>query len=140
MTPSELRIQTLLDRAELTELATGIGNCLDARDFAGLADIYAADAELTLPGATCTGVTEIVEVARRNHEIFRQTQHFVTIAAIRPEPDTARVLANVLAALVTAEGGPQLVASRYELRAVRTGEGWRVHRHLITPVWSLPDS
>ncbi|WP_067899229.1 nuclear transport factor 2 family protein [Nocardia vaccinii] len=140
MTLSEHRLQALLDRAELTDLATAIGQYLAAGDFAGLADIYTPDAELTMPGAVCAGVAGIIDAARRNHEIFDRTQHFVAVTAIRPEPDAAQVHANVVATLVAADNVPRFAASRYELRAVRTVEGWRVGSHMITPVWALPDS
>ena len=140
MTSSEHRIQALRDRAELTDLATAIGQRLDAGDFTGLADIYTPDAELTMPGATCAGIAGIIAAARSGHEMFDRTQHFVAVTAIRPEPDAARVHANVVAALVGADNVPRFAASRYQLRAVRTVEGWRVRNHVITPVWALPDS
>ncbi|WP_019931259.1 nuclear transport factor 2 family protein [Nocardia sp. BMG111209] len=136
MTESASGVRELLDRAELTELVTRIGRCLDTQDFDGLARVYAPDAEFTMPGAVCTGVADIVDVARRGHEMFSATQHFVTPAAIEPDADRAAVLANVLMAGVPADGSQtRMFGSRYELTAVRGADGWRFVTHVITPVW-----
>ncbi|MRH91684.1 hypothetical protein GFY24_30310 [Nocardia sp. SYP-A9097] len=135
MTSTWQRLQELSDRTDLTELAVGITRCLDTRDFAGLAGIYTPDAELTMPGSSTRGATGIAEIARRNHETFDRTQHFVTGPVVTLNGDQASLVADVVAALVSDTGAVRLVGSRYELRAVRTTAGWRFAGHAITPVW-----
>lgn len=132
-------LDDLLDRAALHDLLTGLAQRLDAKDFDGLAEVYTADATLRTPDGPVRGADLIIDVARRNHENFARTQHFVSGITIERDGADATVGADVLAVFALGPGLPlaqRLFGSRYEVRAVRTAEGWRLREHTIVPLWT----
>ncbi|MFI6165485.1 nuclear transport factor 2 family protein [Nocardia sp. NPDC051052] len=138
MTSDADRIQDLLDREELGNLVAEIADCVDRKDFDGLSRVFAADATLETPGGVSTGAAAIVDLARRNHENYAQTQHLVAGTTIALHGDRATVGANVVAVFVPNAGEPavhRMIGCRYAFDAARTTHGWRFTSQLITPIW-----
>ncbi|MFE3192547.1 nuclear transport factor 2 family protein [Nocardia sp. NPDC059240] len=133
------RVQQLLDRADLGDLVAGITGCLDRKDFGRLHRYYAPDAVLRMADVVCVSVEEIVAVARKNHEMFWQTQHLVAGVTVSIAGDQARVVANVVAVLMPGPHGADihLMGSRYELAATRIESRWVADEHVIVPLWDL---
>ncbi|MEV0767723.1 nuclear transport factor 2 family protein [Nocardia salmonicida] len=139
MTSHARDIENLLDRTALQDLLVFLVACLDAKDFEAMAKVYTADAILCTPDGQVTGASEIIDVARRNHEQFAATQHFVSGITCVPTGADATVTADVLAVFVIghdASSAHRMLGSRYNVRAERTDHGWRYVEHTITPVWS----
>lgn len=136
MTSKPRSIEDLFDRAQLHDLVTALTACLDTRNFDGLSDVYAPDATLRTPAGVSDGAAAIIDVARRNHEIFAATQHFVSGIAVVQSGAEATVTADVLAVFVATPGEHRMFGSRYTLLARRGRDGWRCHEHIITAIWA----
>ncbi|RSN64789.1 nuclear transport factor 2 family protein [Actinomadura sp. WAC 06369] len=120
------------DRIELTDLVTRLGRWLDGATFDDPARFFTADAEAHTAGGAARGRDALVRQARRNHTV--PTQHFITDHRFEPDSDRVRVTANLLAVFAGADG-PRLLGERYDLRAVRTADGWRITRVQADPIW-----
>lgn len=139
MTRNDDRIRLLLDQTDISKLVVDVGRCVDTKNFESLSRIYAADAVLRTPDGTAKGVDAIIETARRNHEVFEQTQHLVAGTSIELRGDVAIVFANVVAIFVSVAAVPEenrMIGTRYEYDAARTTDGWRFTSMSITPVWT----
>ncbi|WP_396446451.1 nuclear transport factor 2 family protein [Actinomadura sp.] len=117
---------------ELSTLVSRLGRWLDDKSPGDGRALFTEDAEAHTPGGVSKGVDALVEQARRNHAV--PTQHFITGPLIDVDGDTALISANLLAVFAH-EGGPRLLGERYELRAARTREGWRLSRVQAHPIW-----
>ncbi|MEV5827247.1 nuclear transport factor 2 family protein [Spirillospora sp. NPDC052242] len=120
------------DRIELTDLVTRLGRWLDDKTFDDAASVFTEDAEAHTPGGVARGRDALVRQASRNHTV--PTQHFITDHRFEPDGDGVRVTANLLVVFVR-EDGPHLLGERYDLRAARTADGWRITRVQGDPIW-----
>jgi hypothetical protein len=125
----------LRDRDELTDLAARLGRWLDGKHFDDPRAVFTEDAEVTTPGGTSRGADALAAQARRNHAV--PTQHFVTGPLVEIDGDRAEIGADLLVVFAH-EGGPRVVGERYDLRAARTPDGWRIAGVRSTVVWELP--
>lgn len=133
-------LNALLDRHDITDLVSGLGRCLDERDFEGLRDLFTEDAEVTTPGGTATGHDALVEQARRRHSSDRGIQHVITNLLIDLDGDRATVRANLLVSFAKTgpdDAQPFLLGEVYRFELRRTADGWRFTRLGSTPVWTL---
>ncbi|SNR39551.1 nuclear transport factor 2 family protein [Actinomadura mexicana] len=119
-------------RAELSALVSRLGRWLDDKSPGDGRAIFAEDAEAHTPGGVARGVDALVAQARRNHTV--PTQHFITDPLIDVDGDHAAIGANLLVVFAR-EDGVRLLGERYELRAVRTADGWRITRVEARPIW-----
>ncbi|SNT55570.1 SnoaL-like domain-containing protein [Actinomadura meyerae] len=122
------------DRQQLSVLVSRLGRWLDDKSPGDGRALFTEDAEVHTPGGVSKGVDALVAQARRNHQV--PTQHFITNPLVEVDGDRAEVSANLFVVFVH-EGGPRLLGERYELKAVRTPDGWRVSRVEARPVWDV---
>ncbi|GGQ00894.1 hypothetical protein BKA00_005486 [Actinomadura coerulea] len=120
------------DRAELSDLVSRLGLWLDDKSPSDGRAVFTEDAEAHTLGGVAKGVEALVAQARRNHTV--PTQHFITNPLIDVAGDQAAIGANLLV-FFAREDGLRLLGERYELRAVRTADGWRVKRVEVRPIW-----
>ena len=104
------------DRNELSLLVSRLGRWLDEKSPGDGRALFTEDAEVHTLGGVSKGVDALVEQARRNHQVPTQ--------------------ANLLVVFVKDEG-LRLLGERYELRAARTGDGWRLTRVQARPIWEV---
>ena len=128
----------LADRLTLTELVTRLTRSIDLKRFDTLAGLYGPDAVLHTPVGAIEGPEAIADFARRGHEQYEQTQHLVSGTTVDADDEEAAVVADVVAVFVPLASDPGTniqLGSRYELALTRSGNGWSIARHTITPVW-----
>ena len=88
-------IQTLADRAEITDLFVNLGRCLDEHDFDGLKEVLTEDVVGTTPGGTQEGRDALIAQARRNHEDYDRLAHQFNSILVDVDGDTATIRAYV---------------------------------------------
>ncbi|MEV4001174.1 nuclear transport factor 2 family protein [Actinomadura sp. NPDC049753] len=120
------------DRAELSALVSRLGLWLDDKSPGDGRAVFTEDVEARTLGGVAKGIEAVVAQARRNHTV--PTQHFITNPLIDVHGDQAAIGANLLVVFARDEG-LRLLGERYELRAVRTADGWRISRVEVRPIW-----
>jgi hypothetical protein len=125
------------DRHELAVLVSRLGRWLDEKSPGDGRGLFTEDAEVHTPGGVAKGVDALVEQARRNHRV--PTQHFITDPLIEVDGDQAAIGANLLVVFAREEG-PRLLGERYELKAARTADGWRLSRVQARPIWEVANA
>src|SRR5258708_39097900 len=88
-------IQTLADRAEITDLFVELGRCLDELDFDGLKAVLTEDVVGTTPGGSEEGREALIAHARRNHEGYERLAHQFNSILVEVEGDAGTVRAYV---------------------------------------------
>ncbi|MGW3767616.1 nuclear transport factor 2 family protein [Actinomadura verrucosospora] len=120
------------DRAELAALVSRLGAWLDDKSPGDGRTVFTEDVEARTLGGVAKGLEAVVAQARRNHTV--PTQHFITNPLIDVDGDQAAIGANLLVVFARDEG-LRLLGERYELRAARTVDGWRIRRVEVRPIW-----
>lgn len=136
MSDTETRLQAMEDAEAVRELCIAYGRMLDAKDFPGYAALFAEDGEWC--GVGNFGAIKGREtILRFMTETFgtpdtKPCVHLMTNFRIRVTGDTATSWSRWT--LIEDHGaGPVLVyAGHYEDDAVRTAEGWRFARRMVT--------
>jgi len=126
-------LRDLADRAAVVDLLHGVGRWLDENRFDAAADLFTAEASVTTPGGTVTGLAGVIEQARRGHD--QPTQHRITDVLVDLRGDRAAVGANLVATWVDAPEAHRSVGGRYRCDARRTTAGWRLERLELIPTW-----
>ena len=128
-------IQTLADRAEITDVFVNLGRCLDEHDFDGLKEILTEDVVGTTPGGTQEGREALIEQARANHEGYERLAHQFSSILVDVEGDTASVRAYVSGSFGHADSPApvRIIVGQYRNKLVRTAEGWRINELLVEP-------
>lgn len=121
-------IQTLADRAEISDLFVKLGRCLDEHRFDDLRDLLTADAVGTTPGGTQNGRQALIDQARRNHEDYDRLTHQFTSVLVEVDGDTASIRAYVTGSFGHADNPrpERVLTGLYRNKAVRTADGWRI--------------
>ena len=132
-------IQTLADRAEITDLFVNLGRCLDDHDFDGLKDVFTDDVVGTTPGGTQEGRQALIDQARRNHESYERLAHQVTSMLVDVDGDAASVRAYVTGAFGHADSPEpvRVLVGQYRNKLVRTADGWRISELTVRPVFRV---
>jgi hypothetical protein len=139
-TPVDSDWHDLLDRLRIEEHISGLGRCLDERDFEGLRGHFTEDATVRTPGGTAVGHDALVDQARRRHSVDEGIQHVITNLIVDLSGDQASVRANLLVSFASrgAEGpAPFQLGEVYRFQLRRTIEGWRIAALTSTPTWSV---
>ncbi len=132
-------LQTLLDRAAISDLLIDFARCLDVRDWDGYLANFAADGVLVLPFGTFTGREAIAAHATHGLDAFDATHHVSTNHAIAIEGDTASSRSYLLVAHVpdaAAPGDHGDAGGWYDCRYRREADGWRFTRVALTVVFT----
>jgi hypothetical protein len=119
------------DRQDITDLISRLGRWLDDKDFGNASSVLTQDVTVSTPGGQAEGIDRVIAQASRNHQV--PTQHLITNVLVDLDGDHATATANLL---VTFAGDRlERLGERYRFGAARTGDGWRLSRIEVTPVW-----
>ncbi|MEY9863288.1 hypothetical protein ABH935_008937 [Catenulispora sp. GAS73] len=132
-------IQTLSDRAEITDLFVHLGRCLDEHDFDGLKAVLTEDVVGTTPGGTQEGREALIDQARRNHEGYERLAHQFNSILVEVQGDTGTVRAYVTGAFGHTDSPEpvRVLVGQYRNKVVRTAEGWRISELTVRPVFRV---
>jgi hypothetical protein len=121
-------IQTLADRAEISDLFLKLGRCLDEHRFDELHDLLTADVVGTTPGGTQNGREALIVQARRNHEDYDRLTHQFTSVLVEVDGDTGTIRAYVTGSFGHADNPrpERVITGLYRNKVVRTSDGWRI--------------
>src|SRR5258708_38029338 len=89
-------IQSLTDRAQITDMVYRLAAGLDEHRFDDVRDLFVEDAVVQTPGGTAHGRDALVEQATRNHRDYDRLQHLVTGVLVELDGDRAAVRANLV--------------------------------------------
>ena len=128
----------------LTDLLSRYCRTLDEADHAGLRacvtdDLHAEHGDMIPP---IEGGDAFVAVVEHAPPSIRRWQHYVSNVEIDVEGDAAKVWAFLHAwHEVDLGAGYQLVPAggRYEIDAVRAGDGWLIRRLIVHHTWEPPE-
>jgi hypothetical protein len=128
-------IQTLADRAEITDLFVTLGRCLDEHDFDGLKAVLTEDVVGTTPGGTREGRDALIAQARANHQDYERLVHQFSSVLVEVEGDTGSIRAYVTGSFGHADNlvPVRVITGLYRNKVVRTGEGWRISELTVDP-------
>lgn len=139
----ESTVRRLADRAEIGEVLARYASSIDLRDWARLESCLTPD--------VTTDYGELGRHTNREHVVrsisgtlpgFDATHHMITNHEIAIDGDTARTRAylNVIHYLSGFAGGDHVtLRGHYEHEWVRTPDGWRIRRLVLTTTWREGD-
>ncbi|NUP53745.1 MAG: nuclear transport factor 2 family protein [Catenulispora sp.] len=128
-------LQTLADRAEIGDLFTKLGRCLDEHRFDEMHELFTEDVVGTTPGGTQQGRDALIAQARRNHEDFDRLTHQFTSVLVEVDGDAASIRAYVTG-LFGHQSSPipeRVLVGLYRNKVVRTADGWRISELTVQP-------
>lgn len=134
-----LDLQSVSDEREIINLATRYCWALDGHDFDALRTVFAADAFALLGGTECNGVDAIIDRISSALTRLDASQHLVGshVVALDGDQATHRCYLQAQHVLHGTEGGELwMVAGKYEDDVVRTAEGWRIKRRILSRIWT----
>jgi hypothetical protein len=130
------------DRDQLAELASDLGLLVDARDWRALQSLFCETVDVdytSLNGGEPQHVApaELVGGWKAMLSPLQATQHLIANHVVSQDGDDARVATNVTATHVPSDdaGEHWVVGGRYDIRARRTSEGWRIAALTLTVRW-----
>jgi hypothetical protein len=132
-------IQTLADRAEITDLFVNLGRCLDEHDFDGLKAVLTEDVVGTTPGGRQEGRDALIAQARANHQDYDRLTHQFNSVLVDVEGDTGSIRAYVTGSFGhAADPRPERVLiGLYRNQVVRTSAGWRISELTVEPKFRI---
>lgn len=148
------QVQTLVDRAEISDLIDRFSRdlddyTLDGRPFdvAWVLSYFTDDASVEYPVGSATGAESIAAlIDGRGMAPFQRTQHVTTNYVVDLDGDRASVRFNLIATHVHAEevrqrlgeapGARFTAGDYYEGETVRTDAGWRFRRQTLHVTWT----
>ncbi len=119
--------QTLMDRAEITDLLTCYARAIDRHDWDLLRSLFTDDAHLdyTRVGGMAGNVAEVVDSIAQAMVVFEATQHQISNIDIEVNGDEAQVTAMLHNPLKLPDYPVWVGGGWYHHKLVRTAEGWR---------------
>lgn len=131
---SNHRLQELIDRQDITDVALRYARSLDTKNFDTLIQCFTPDAVY----GERRGHAEIEAIARGALEPLDCTQHITTNFQIQVDGDSATMECYFHAQHIrqSAVGGAELIiAGTYEDQLVRTQDGWKFQSRLLHVLW-----
>jgi hypothetical protein len=135
---TEKVIHALADRAQLTDLVSLLGACIDEHRFDELAELFTEDVSILTPGGPATGREAVVAQAARNHAEFDRLQHNVSGVLVEFDgADRAGVRANLVGVFGRSDQPlpVRVLGGRYRFEAVRTAQGWKFADMRVEAIW-----
>lgn len=132
-------VRALADERAVINLAARYCWALDTHDFAELRKVFTPDAFAFLGGTECDGIDAIIERVSSALTRLDASQHLVGSHVVTLDGDKATHKCYLQAQHVLhgTEGGDLwMVAGMYDDRAVRTEEGWRIERRVLSRIWT----
>lgn len=128
------------DRQAIVDLTIAYCWALDGNKWDGLDEVFTPDAHAEL-GRSCEGREAIKARVEEALGPLDDSQHMVTNHQVSVSADgesgTSRCYLQAQHVRHAADGGPNfIVAGRYEDDVVRTPEGWRIARRVLTMMWT----
>jgi hypothetical protein len=140
---TDLTTQTLLDRAEISDVFHRYALGVDTRDWgmfrSCFTDDVVADFTSLWPGVVIRGADEWVAVAQSAVNGLDATQHIITNHSHDIQGDTAKCTSYLQAQHVFKNdlGGDQnVIAGYYTYDMLRTTDGWRIKNYSLTVTWT----
>ena len=123
----EMDLQTLSDRAEITDLLTRYARSVDRQDWNLFRSVFTADAHIDYKqvGGVAGNVDEIVGFLSKVMAMFETIQHLISNIDISIDGDEAQVTAMVYNPLKLPDSPVWATGGWYHHKLVRTAEGWR---------------
>ncbi len=120
-------VQTLVDRAEITDLLTRYARAVDRQDWDLFRTVFTADARIdyTQVGGVAGDVDEVVGFLSKVMAMFETIQHLISNIDITIDGDEAKVVAMVYNPLKLPDSPVWATGGWYHHELVRTPEGWR---------------
>jgi hypothetical protein len=107
-------------------------------------ELLVEDATVSTPGGRAEGREALIAQARRNHPADQRFQHVTTNVLLDLDGDRAKVRANLIVTITTADTKPSAapappprctIGEVYSFELVRTRGGWRFSRIETVPLW-----
>ena len=120
-------VQTLIDRAEITDLLTRYARAVDRRDWDLFRSVFTPDAQIdyTQVGGIAGSLDEVVGFLEKVMAMFEAMQHLISNIDIAVDGDEATVTAMVYNPLKLPDSPMWATGGWYHHELVRTSEGWR---------------
>ena len=120
-------MQTLIDRAEITDLLTRYAQAVDRKDWDLFRSVFTPDARIdyTQVGGIAGSLDEVVGFLEQVMPMFESMQHLVSNIDIAIDGDEAKVVAMVYNPLKLPDSPMWATGGWYHHELVRTPEGWR---------------
>ncbi len=120
-------LQTLIDRAEITDLLTRYARAVDRQDWGLFRSVFTADARIdyTQVGGVAGDVEEVVGFLTPTMAMFEAVQHLISNIEFEIDGDEARVTAMVYNPLKLPDTPMWATGGWYHHKLVRTAGGWR---------------
>ena len=122
-----MELQTLMDRAEITDLLTRYARAVDSKDWGLFRNVFTADARIdyTQVGGISGDLDTIVGFLSKVMPMFEATQHLISNVDITLDGDQAKVTAMVYNPLKLPDSPVRATGGWYHHELVRTADGWR---------------
>lgn len=142
--PLEDQVRFLLDYAEITDVITRYGQCVDTHDFKGLRSCYTDYIEMDHQPTTdmekkVFPADEWCRLAQLFHTQLDGDEHILIPQSILVNGDSAQchVLMHANHFKRDAKGGPyQSLIGSYDLTLQRTEDGWKIASSVQLVRWS----
>lgn len=132
-------LEELLDRQAIVDVTIDYGWILDHGDHQLLRRVFTDDAHAVLAGFECHGVEPIIAKVDSALNPLSVSQHIITNHQVEVTGDTAtsRCYLHAQHTLRGTEGGENFImAGRYQDELVRTEQGWRIAKRVLTIDWT----
>ncbi len=132
-------LRELADEQAIINLAARYCWALDSGDFDDLRNVFTPDATAFLGGAEYDGIEAIIERVSTALTRLDASQHLVGshLVSVNGDQATHRCYVHAQHVLSGTEGGDLwMVAGIYDDQAVRTPDGWRIKRRVLSRVWT----
>ena len=140
---TDLTLQTLLDRAAISDVFHRYALGVDSRDWvlfrSCFTDDVVADFSSIWPDQIISGADEWVARAQSLVDGLDATQHIITNHTHDIDGDTARCTSYLQAQHVCKNdlGDSQnILAGYYRYEMIRTAAGWKIKRYSLTITWA----
>ena len=120
-------VQTLIDRAEITDLLTRYARAVDRKDWDLFRSVFTPDARIdyTQVGGIAGNLDEVVGFLAQVMPMFESMQHLISNIDISIDGDEATVTAMVYNPLKLPDSPMWATGGWYHHELVRTPDGWR---------------
>ncbi len=120
-------LQTLIDRAEITDLLTRYAHAVDRQDWDLFRTVFTPDASIdyTQVGGIAGDLDTVVGFLQEALSVFEAMQHLISNIDIAIDGDEAKVSAMVYNPLKLPNTPMWATGGWYHHELVRTPDGWR---------------
>ena len=134
--PSDLATRTsrIEDRQQIADLISAYNRTVDSKDGEAFGRLWSVDAtyEVGDPTVVHSGRSHIVSAIQRTFEMFEATHHLTGNLVVDFDSDSrASSTSDVVAHVVRAGSGPEVIAASYFDDFVREDAGWVFLRRLV---------